>query len=537
MVLFKTLRSKLTKADTPEPAPTPPSRLVRLTPRPELSKHPPRFLIIGAGSRGCSYARNIMGVSNGFVAAVAEPIKFKREFLGRYHIWGEDAPGEGQSFDDWHEFLEYEQDRRQRAATGEEGIPEGVDGVFICVQDGMHREVVVGLAPLGLHILCEKPLACCLQDCLDIYKALHPWQASKVFAIGHILRYSPHNILLRKLLIEDRVIGDISSITHTEPVGWWHFTHSYVRGNWRNDQTTAPTLLTKGCHDIDFLLWLLCSPEKVGQGEPHLPLTVSSSGGLSYFKKSRKPAAAGSATNCTRCPLGDSGCKFSAKSIYLGPRLPGLQAGNTRWPLNVVVHDIEDLPAISDKEAALVKALEEDYDETTPKSEIQSRNWFGRCVFESDNNVCDDQYVTITWPESTQPAKTATLHMVAQTKKMGSRYSNIYGEHGEVFADSRQIVVEDFNTGETKTYYPHIDGVGHGGGDEGLTRQFVLACDRVKNHKWEAPRAQNELIGCTLDEVLRSHAMVFAAEEARVGRKVLDWGEWWESEVRRQLES
>ncbi|KAH7117519.1 hypothetical protein EDB81DRAFT_668064 [Dactylonectria macrodidyma] len=502
-----------------------------------MSEHPPRLLIIGAGSRGRNYAKTIVGSSNGVVVAVAEPDKFKREFLGRYHIWGDNSPGEGQSFNDWREFLEYEQDRRRRVAAGEEGVPEGVDVAFVCVLDEMHRDVVVGLAPLGLHIMCEKPLACSLQDCLDMYKALRPWQASKVFSIGHALRYSPHNILLRKLLVEDRVIGDISSITHTEPIGWWHYTHSYVRGNWRNDQMTAPALLTKSCHDVDLLLWLLCSPEKAGQGEPHLPSTVSSSGSLHYFKKSRKPAAAGTSTNCMRCPLGDSGCKFSAKNIYLGPRLLGLQAGNTQWPINTVVHDIEDYPMLADKEIALAKALEEDYNETTPKSEIKSRNWFGRCVFESDNNVCDDQYVTITWPESTQPAKTATLHMVAQTKKMGRRYSNIYGEHGEVYADSRQIVVEDFNTGETKTYYPHIEGLGHGGGDQVLVRQFVLACDRMKNHGWEASKAQNELIGCTLDEVLRSYAMVFAAEEARVGRKVLDWEEWWDSAVRKQLES
>lgn len=505
-------------------------------PKPEMSELPPRFLIIGAGSRGQNYASAIDSVSNGVVAAVAEPLKFKRESLGRTHIWGDGSPREGQSFHDWRDFLTYEQDRRKRAAAGDENVPEGVDGVFVCVLDEMHREVIVGLAPLGLHIMCEKPLACSLQDCTDMYKAMRPSQSSKIFSIGHVLRYSPHNIMLRKLLVEDRVIGDISSVVHTEPVGYWHFSHSYVRGNWRNENTTAPSLLTKSCHDIDLLLWLLCSPKKAGEGEPHLPSTVSSSGGLHLFKKSRKPKAAGAATNCTKCPLGDEGCKFSAKNIYLGPKLKGLQSGNTKWPVSIVVHDIEDYPSQEKREDLVMKALEEDYDEFTPKSEVQSRNWFGRCVFEADNNVCDDQFVTITWPESTQPAKTATLHMVAQTTKICERYSNFYGEHGEVYADSRRIVVDDFNTGETKTYHPRVEDLGHGGGDLGLTRQFVMACDRVKNHGWEAPRAQVEFIGCTLDEVLRSHAMVFAAEEARLGRKVLDWEEWWDKALGKQLE-
>ncbi|CAF3554402.1 unnamed protein product [Fusarium graminearum] len=528
--LVNNLLSKLTTEENGDTKsqPQPP-------PKPEMSETPPRFLIIGAGSRGQNYAAAIDSVSNGVVAAVAEPLKFKRESLGRDHIWGNGSPKEGQSFHDWRDFLAYEQDRRRRVAAGDENVPEGVDGVFVCVLDEMHREVIVGLAPLELHTMCEKPLACSLQDCVDMYKAMRPYQPSKVFSIGHVLRYSPHNIMLRKLLVEDRVIGDISSAAHTEPVGYWHFSHSYVRGNWRNENTTAPSLLTKSCHDIDLLLWLLCSPEKAGQGEPHIPATVASSGGLHLFKKSRKPKAAGSATNCTKCPLGDEGCKFSAKNIYLGPKLKGLQSGNTGWPVSIVVHDIEDYPSQEEKEEQVMKALVEDYDESTPKSEVQSRNWFGRCVFEADNNVCDDQFVTITWPESTQPAKTATLHMVAQTTKICERYSHFYGEHGEVYADSRRIVVEDFNTGETKTYHPRVEDLGHGGGDLGLTRQFVMACDRVKNHGWEAPRAQDEFIGCTLDEVLRSHAMVFAAEEARLGRKVLDWEEWWDKALGKQL--
>lgn len=80
--------------------------------------------------------------------------------------------------------------------------------------------------------MCEKPLAPNLNDCLDIYRALLPDSSqtpSKLFSIGHVLRYSPHNMLLRKLLVEDKVIGEVQAVNHTEPVGWNHFTHSYVR--------------------------------------------------------------------------------------------------------------------------------------------------------------------------------------------------------------------------------------------------------------------------------------------------------------------
>lgn len=202
------------------------------SPRPSMSANPPRILIIGAGSRGNSYARATGRSSNGVVTAVAEPIKYKRQRLGVTYIWGKAGSSEGQEFEDWRQFLTYEHDRRARDASGED-VPEGIDAVLICVLDEMHKEVIVGLAPLGLHIMCEKPLATSLDDCVSIYKSLLPnlpnTTPSKIFSIGHVLRYSPHNMLLRKLLLEDKVIGEIMSINHTEPVGWWHFTHSYVR--------------------------------------------------------------------------------------------------------------------------------------------------------------------------------------------------------------------------------------------------------------------------------------------------------------------
>ena len=500
-------------------------------PRPEMSASPPRFIIIGAGSRGQGYANHISNISNGVVAAVCEPLKFKRETLGRKHIWGENGqPQEGQSFTSWHEFVDFETRRRQREAAGEQNIPPGVDGAFVCVLDDMHREVVVAVANLGLHIMCEKPLATNMDDCLAMYRALLPLRDSKVFSIGHVLRYSPHNLMLRKLLVEDGIIGDVNSVVHTEPVGWWHFAHSFVRGNWRNSKTSAPSLLTKSCHDIDLLLWLLSAPAKAGQGEAHLPEHISSSGGVQFFKKSRKPAAARNATNCMSCPLKDEGCKFSAKNIYLGDTV-GLGRGNTKWPIDIVLHDIEDYPTMEEKKAALSAKLCEDWDASTPTAEVEGRQWYGRCVYETDNDVCDEQFVTITWPESVRPAKRVTFHMSAQTKRQCERVSHFYGEKGEIHADSRTIVFDEFATGKTHTFEPHLEDLGHGGGDSGLTRQFVLACDKVKNHGMSATASQNEFVGCTLDEIIRSHALVFAAEDARLGNKVVDWQQWWDENV------
>ena len=168
---------------------------------------------------------------NGYISAIAEPIASKRHSFWQKYISGREGPRPGGVFETWQEFLKCEADRRYRKQRGE-SVPEGVDGVFVCVLDEMHAEIITALAPLNLHIMSEKPLATTLQDCLRIYRSLKPRGGEPdraIFSIGHVLRYSPHNMLLRQLLLEDEIIGDVLSIEHTEPVGYWHFSHSYVR--------------------------------------------------------------------------------------------------------------------------------------------------------------------------------------------------------------------------------------------------------------------------------------------------------------------
>jgi predicted dehydrogenase len=213
---------------------------------------PPQILVIGAGSRGTSYARSALGCSNAVVAAVCEPIEYKRNEFGRKFIWGDvGVPRFGACFSDWREWVCYEKDRRESVRTGKglTGIggfaPIIIDAVFICVLDEMHEEVICGIADLGVHICVEKPLSTRLESCMNIYRALKSAgvengdangtsddaikRKETVFGICHVLRYSPHNMMLRHLVLDKEVIGDVLSIEHVEPVGWWHFSHSYVR--------------------------------------------------------------------------------------------------------------------------------------------------------------------------------------------------------------------------------------------------------------------------------------------------------------------
>jgi predicted dehydrogenase len=209
-------------------------------------QNPPRILIIGAGSRGTSYAHSALTSTNAIVAAVAEPIAYKRAEFGKAFIWGVDGEAKvGQEFSDWRQWVKYEESRRARVRSGEKlGEEErGVDAVFVCVLDEMHEEVVCGVAGLGVHVCCEKPMATSLQSCMAMYRALKTQggqveanglvgqegagetngsvkRKDTVFGICHVLRYSPHNMMLRHLVLEKDVIGDVLSIEHVEPVGW-----------------------------------------------------------------------------------------------------------------------------------------------------------------------------------------------------------------------------------------------------------------------------------------------------------------------------
>lgn len=519
-----------------------------------------RFLVIGAGSRGNAYARAVTTATQGTIHAVAEPHPFKRREFGRKYIWGQGSAKEGQAFADWREWIQWETKRRrtEKGLNNSTGVPDsgpvGVDGVFICTLDETHVEVIKAIAPLNLHILCEKPLALSLDDCLTVYRALQPPQGadqrpqaqSKIFSIGHVLRYSPHNILLRKLLLADQVIGDIVSLEHTEPVGWWHFSHSYVRGNWRRATPAGDgSLLTKSCHDIDFILWLLCSPlsleNAVSEGhEPHFPRSISSAGYMTQFRRSRKPVAAGDATNCLSCPA-ERECNYSALRIYNDRHLA---KGIATWPVDIVCPDIEDVVQTQGTAAAeehLLEKLREDYEVGKDSdSDIASRPWYGRCVYEADNNVCDDQVVTFAWDdEESEPhrlAKTATFHMIAPTEKQCVRRGRVYGTKGEIEYDSRTISIYDFATAKTQVIDvpppPPDQKESHGGGDYGLARQYVSAVDAVVNGGLEVEMAQARFVGCTLEEAVRSHAVVFAAEEARRDEKVVKWKEWWDEKLK-----
>jgi predicted dehydrogenase len=117
-----------------------------------------------------------------------------------------------------------------------------------------------------------------------------------------VLRYSPYSHELFAL-IKSGALGPLINVAHVEPVGFFHFAHSYVRGAWAREAESSFALMTKCCHDLDLLCaWLA----------PAAPARVSSFGSLAHFRPDAKPAAAGAATRCGDCAH-ERACAYSAK--------------------------------------------------------------------------------------------------------------------------------------------------------------------------------------------------------------------------------
>src|ERR1044072_6989819 len=164
------------------------------------------------------------------VLAGADPPPHRREVSARRH----DIPPQ-RAFASWQELA---------------AAPRMADAAILATQAADHVGPAVTLADNGYHLMVEKPLAPTEEECVELVRAVT--EAGVLFAVCHVLRYRPYTRLLNGLLDDGR-IGDVMSVQHLEPVGHWHYAHSYVRGNWRRSDTASFMLLAKSGHDIDWL--------------------------------------------------------------------------------------------------------------------------------------------------------------------------------------------------------------------------------------------------------------------------------------------
>ncbi|KAK0468448.1 uncharacterized protein EV420DRAFT_1626274 [Desarmillaria tabescens] len=379
------------------------------------SAGPVTLAVIGCGQRGKAYAKYALQYPDRCkVVAIAEPRSETQKHFADLH-----------SVDNTLVFRTW---RDLHAASAETLSTIGkrlADAVIIAVQDHMHVEVTEAFTQQGYHILCEKPMATNIEDCIRMETAIK--KAGIIFGMGHVMRYSPYSQEISEIVQAGR-LGRLINLVQIEPVGYYHFAHSYVRGNWAKEANSSFSLMTKSCHDIDIIChWL----------SPSTPIR--------HFRKSSKPAEAGATTRCVDCSI-EKTCPYSAKRIYLDP----VSKGNKGWPAETIVDGIPDIENIA---------------------EALKSGPYGKCVYESDNDVCDNQVVNLEFDNGS----TASFTMVAFTSLICDRQLRMHFTHGEIVGDMNKFTVTDFRTRTTTTHVPKDEGGGHGGGDLGLIRSFIKA--------------------------------------------------------------
>ncbi len=407
-----------------------------------------RLAILGAGARGVgAYGAYLLRRPDlAHLVAIAEPRLDRLQAAGAQHgIMPEHL------YASWEELL-----KRETA----------LDAIIIATPDAMHLLPALAAIRHGVSILLEKPICPTEPEVRRLLSAARRRGAD--ITVAHVLRYTPFFARIKELL-ERGVIGELQTVRHTEQVGYWHFAHSYVRGNWRRLEDSSPMILAKACHDFDILQWLIGAP----------CVELNSYGRLGHFTAQHAPE--GSTERCDQGCKVERSCPYSAQRIYL-ERVPPAD----RWPHTVV--------ALDTSSEGIATALHD--------------GPYGRCVYRCDNDVADHQVVSLRFANGVD----ASLNVSGFTRE-NTRTIHLMGSHGEIIGNfsGNEITVSDFRIDDMRTSQLTVHGDSlHGGGDEALMADFVgRVLDRLRRGEVRTPPT-------SLEQSVDSHYMAFAAETSRL---------------------
>lgn len=309
----------------------------------------------------------------------------------------------------------------------------------------------------GYNVLLEKPIAQSLPECCRIAEAAR--RKGVIVGVCHVLRYHPYFIKIKEI-VDSGQLGEIISISHLAAVGLDRTTHGFVRGMWRREEITNPMLISKCCHDIDFLLWLTEARCR----------KLSSFGSLRWFRAENAPK--GSTPRCIDCPL-EKECPYSAVDLYYNRR---------DWISNF------DVPEGATLDEVILRQLR--------------TGDYGRCVFRCDNDVVDHQIVSM------EMENDVTISFSMDAFTLGDqRETHIRLTHGEIDGDERILRVRPIP----------------GRGRAGLrllrhTRQAVPRRSRPKSgrgfRRHDQPRGAP--LRTSIGKSVESHRICFEAERSRL---------------------
>ncbi|MFH1615116.1 MAG: Gfo/Idh/MocA family oxidoreductase [Planctomycetota bacterium] len=425
-------------------------------------------VLVGSGCRGFEvvgkFARRFPHKLK--IVAVAEPIDWRREtFADDFGIEPE------RRFKEWGELAEK---------------PQLAEVLFNMTGDIQHVPITREALRKGYHVLLEKPIADTPEGCLELADVAD--ETDRILQLGLCLRFTPFYQTAAEILHSGR-IGQVITVDYQESISCTHMAHSFVRGNWSNRKAASPMIISKSCHDLDMLIWLLGSECK----------KVSSFGSLKYFNSKNAPD--GAPKRCTDgCPH-EHMCPFSAIKLYV-KNVSGVELGfgSAGWYV---------CPSNDPQER--MEALK-----TSP---------YGRCVYHCDNDVVDHQVVTMEFEDGQTVAFTMqgfatpsggdSLWGPNQTNA-GRRFT-FWGTDGVLRAPTYgHLELTDHSIGHTEKMQTGFPEGSHGGGDFSMIHNFLDAVQQGSNAQAVA----------SVKECVHGHLIGFAAEHSRLTGRTVDIDEW-----------
>lgn len=410
------------------------------------SRRPVSIVAIGAGNRTNKYLE--------YVKQHPDKVKLvgvvELNDIRRKHVADCFSLDASQCFVDYRDFFQQ---------------PVEADAVMICTPENMHFEPTMQAIERGYHILLEKPIAQTLEECMLIAQAARKHDV--LVSVCHVLRYHPYFMKIKEL-VDSGELGNIISINHRTSVGLDRTAHGFVRGLWRKEAVTNPMLMSKCCHDIDFLLWLTKTPCR----------KLTSFGSLRWFKEKNAPE--GSAARCVDCKV-ESRCPFSAVDLYRVRR---------DWIANFDVPEGKTIDEVIEEQLRY--------------------GLYGRCVYRCDNDVVDHQIVSM----EMESEVTINFSMDVFTVK-DNRETHICLTEGEIDGDETRLKVCRFR-GAKEEVYDFSDLAHqpfHAGADLNIVADFIDAIQENRRN-----------VVTSIEQSVESHRICFEAERSRKEQRTILFG-------------
>jgi len=343
------------------------------------------------------------------------------------------------------------------------------DVLIISTQDADHFRHAVAALHLGYDILLEKPAARTLADCLELHRLA--LELGRRIALCFVLRHTPFYSAVQAFLASGR-LGRMVTARFSEGVEPFHQAHSFVRGHWAKSADSTPMIVAKCSHDTD----LICQITRSA------PRSISSIGSTAWFHRENAPT--GAPARCT------DGCPAAADCAYDAHRYLG---DKRRWL--AMVMDRADTARDGDILAFL-----------------RESPW-GRCAYHCDNDAVDHQILQVEMENGVSASLTMTAFDHGRSIEIHGTCGSLRGGSPYLEAGAPELWFHDHSSGTREAISiptPSTEGYeGHGGGDYGL----IAALPALMRGPDALPPGLDGLDG---------HRLAFLAEEARLGRRVID---------------